>query len=68
MAGVYEAISASRYKQQLDEELLKALVARWSPCKNTFLSCYGELGISFWNVYQITWLPSWGTCMISSYL
>lgn len=30
MDGIYEAIWASRYKQQFDKELLKAIMARWS--------------------------------------
>lgn len=47
-------IWASRYKQQIHEELLKALVARWSPCTNNILTCYGELGIFLWDVYRST--------------
>lgn len=57
MAGVYDAIWAWCYKQQLDEELIKALVARWSPCTKTFTTCYGELGISLRDFYRITGLP-----------
>lgn len=55
--GVYEAVWASRYMQQLDGELMKALVARWSPTINTIFTCYGELGISLWDVYRISGLP-----------
>lgn len=51
MAGANEMIWVSRYKQQLDEELTKALVARWSLCTNIFDTCYGELDISLWDVY-----------------
>lgn len=59
-ADVYEAIWASRYNQQINEELLKALAACWSSYKNTILTCYGELGISLWDIYQITGLPIMG--------
>lgn len=38
----YEIIWASRYKQQLDEELLKALIARWFPCTSIFLHAKGH--------------------------
>lgn len=55
--GVYEAIWASRYKQQLDGELMKALVARWTPTTNTIFTCYGELGISLWDAYRVIGLP-----------
>lgn len=48
---VYEAIWASQYKQQLDERLMKALLARWSSVTNTIFTCYGELGISLWEAY-----------------
>lgn len=48
--GVYEAVWASRNKQQLDNELMKAPVAHWSPTTNTIFTCYGELGISLWDV------------------
>lgn len=50
VAGVYEAIWTSRYKQQRGEGMMKALVARWSPVTNTIFTCYGELGISLWDV------------------
>lgn len=43
--GIYETIWASRYKQQLV-----------SPYTNTILTCYGELVISSWDVYQTTGL------------
>lgn len=56
-AGVHEAVWASRYKQQLDGKLMKALVARWSPITNTIFTYYEELGISLWDVYRITGLP-----------
>lgn len=36
---------------------MKDLVARWSPVTNTIFTCYGELGISLWDVYRITGLP-----------
>lgn len=36
---------------------MKALVAHWSPATNTIFTCYGELGISLWDVYRITGLP-----------
>lgn len=55
-AGVYEVIWASRYKQQLDGELMKALVACWSHTTNTIFTCYGELGI-LWDVYRIIGVP-----------
>lgn len=45
-ATVYETIWASRYIMPVVPNLLKALIARWSPRTNTILSCYGELGIS----------------------
>lgn len=53
-AGVHLVIWASRYKNKIDEELLKTLVAQWFPCTNIILTCYRELGISLWNVYLIT--------------
>lgn len=42
MDGVYEAIWASQYKQQLDEELLKAFVAPWSQCTSHLLHMLSE--------------------------
>lgn len=57
MVGVYEAIWASCYKQQLDKELIKALVARWSPWANNFLTCYEELDITLKDAYRSTRLP-----------
>lgn len=35
MVGFHEAIWTSHYKQQLNEELIKAFVARCFPCINT---------------------------------
>lgn len=57
MDKVSDAIWASCYKQQLDAELIKALVAHWSPCTKTFLTYYVELGISLWDVFLIIGLP-----------
>lgn len=56
-ADIYEAISASLYKQQIDEEHVKALMARLSPRTNNILKCYAELDISLCDVYRITRLP-----------
>lgn len=36
---------------------MKAMMAHWSPTTNTIFTCYGELGISLWDVYQTTRLP-----------
>lgn len=33
---------------------MKALVSRWSPCTDTFLTSYMKLGISLCHVYRIT--------------
>lgn len=37
-------------------ELVKAFIALWRPSNNTAHPCYGELGISLWDVYQLTGL------------
>lgn len=55
--GIYEAIWASQFNQPVDEDLLKTFIARWCPNTNTVVTCYGELGISLWDVYRITGLP-----------
>lgn len=58
--GVYEAIWASLYKHSLDQNLLVALIAQWSPHTKTILTCYSELCISLWDVYRITGLRTVG--------
>lgn len=56
-AGIYEAIWDSHFNQPNDKRLLKAFVARLCPNTNTTITCYGELGISLWDVYCIIELP-----------
>lgn len=51
-ACVYEAIWASSFNQSLDLGLLNAFIAQWSPNTNTTTTCYRELGISSWDVFQ----------------
>lgn len=56
-AGTFEVIWASHFKQSLELELLKAFIARQSPNTNNAITCYGELGISLWDIFNLTWLP-----------
>lgn len=55
-SSLYEPIWASQFSHQVQDELLKFLMARWCPNTNTIHTCYRELGISLWDIFHITGL------------
>ncbi|KAL0320197.1 UNVERIFIED_CONTAM: hypothetical protein Sradi_5281200 [Sesamum radiatum] len=56
-AQVYDPVYASLFTYDRNSEVIKAFCEAWCPSTNTFLTSFGELSISLWDLHTLAGLP-----------